>query len=123
MVEDSYNSKSETWGHRLFKIKRISISKSSKISHGSEFLRFFGLMFMGVGFLSFFITKKRQSLHDLVSKSVVVDFHCQGTKSWSNGNKYVGDLKDGMMHGVGVFTFSDGETFEGLWENDESINN
>jgi len=113
----------ETWGHRLFKIKRISISESSKISLGTEFLRFFGLIFIGVGFLSFFLTKKRQCLHDLISGSVVVGFHCQGTKTWSNGNKYVGELNDGMMHGVGVFTFSDGEKLEGSWENDESIEN
>jgi len=113
----------ETWGHRLFKIKRLGIFKSSKISLGTEFLRFFGFVIMGVGLLPFFITKNRQCLHDLISKTVVVDINCKGSKTWPNGDKYVGELKDGMMHGIGVFTFSDGETFEGLWENDESINN
>tara|TARA_B100000586_G_scaffold154524_1_gene112404 strand:- start:123 stop:389 length:267 start_codon:yes stop_codon:yes gene_type:complete len=32
----------------------------------------------------------------------------QGTQTWSDGSKYVGEWKDGKYHGQGTFTSSDG---------------
>lgn len=40
----------------------------------------------------------------------------QGTYTFSNGSKYVGQWKDGMMNGQGTYTFYDGYIYEGLWE-------
>ena len=41
----------------------------------------------------------------------------QGTFTRANGNKYVGELMDNKMHGQGTFTFTDGTIGRGLWEN------
>ena len=30
--------------------------------------------------------------------------------------KYVGDVKDGLMHGKGTYTYKDGSIFKGSWE-------
>jgi hypothetical protein len=33
----------------------------------------------------------------------------QGTLTFTNGNKYVGEFKNDKFHGQGTFTFADGE--------------
>ena len=40
-----------------------------------------------------------------------------GTKKWPNGDKYVGEWKDGKTHGVGTLTWSDGTKYAGDWKN------
>ena len=47
--------------------------------------------------------------------------HGQGTYTWADGDKYVGEYKDGLMHGQGTYTYSDGTIEKGLWENDEFL--
>jgi len=39
--------------------------------------------------------------------------NCQGTLTWANGNKYVGEYKDGRFHGQGTFTWSAGGKYVG----------
>jgi hypothetical protein len=43
--------------------------------------------------------------------------NCQGTRTWSNGDKYVGEYWDNNAHGQGTFTQSNGQINEGIWEN------
>ena len=65
----------ETWGHRAFKIKRIGILKPSKISLGTEFLRFFGFVIMGAGLLPFFITKNRHATKGATNVTIIVSIN------------------------------------------------
>ena len=44
---------------------------------------------------------------------------CFGTWEWDNGDKYVGEYKDGKFNGQGTFTFADGRKDIGEWENDK----
>jgi len=37
----------------------------------------------------------------------------QGTYTWSNGNKYVGEFKNGKQHGQGIFTTPSGNKYVG----------
>ena len=42
------------------------------------------------------------------------------TETYSNGDKYVGDIKNGMRHGVGTYYWiSHGETYKGKWKKDQ----
>lgn len=41
----------------------------------------------------------------------------QGTCVFSNGGKYVGEFKDGRLHGKGIFYFADGNKYIGNWDN------
>jgi len=38
-----------------------------------------------------------------------------------SGDKYVGEYKNGKMHGLGTFTFSDGRKNSGQWKNGEYV--
>ena len=38
-----------------------------------------------------------------------------------NGDKYVGEYKDGYRSGQGTYTMADGTVYKGLWENDEFL--
>ena len=47
--------------------------------------------------------------------------HGQGTHVWgpsakSAGDKYVGEWRDGKNHGQGTYTFTDGRVMEGIWK-------
>ena len=35
---------------------------------------------------------------------------------YASGNKYVGEWKDGIMHGHGTFTYSNGDKYVGEWK-------
>ena len=41
--------------------------------------------------------------------------HGNGTYTSANGDKYVGEWKDDKYHGKGTFTFPDGSRYEGPW--------
>ena len=44
------------------------------------------------------------------------------TFTWSDGDKYVGEYKDGKEHGQGTYTFHDGRKYVGEWKNKEKWN-
>ena len=44
---------------------------------------------------------------------------CVGTYTYANGDKYVGEHRDGKAHGHGTYTFSDGEKYIGEYRDDE----
>jgi hypothetical protein len=39
--------------------------------------------------------------------------NCWGTATWAGGEKYVGEFKDGNVHGRGTFTWANGEKYVG----------
>jgi hypothetical protein len=43
--------------------------------------------------------------------------HGQGTYTWPSGSKYVGEYKDGTRHGQGTYTYADGRKYIGEHEN------
>ncbi len=45
-------------------------------------------------------------------------FRGQGTFTSTNGDKYVGEYKDNKRNGQGTFTFASGSKWVGEWEND-----
>ena len=47
--------------------------------------------------------------------------NCFGTYTWRDGDKYVGEYKDGKRHGQGTFTFVDGTRDAGFYMNDEYV--
>ena len=42
--------------------------------------------------------------------------------TYSNGDKFVGEYKDGERNGQGTYTFLDGTVYEGEWKNGEYSN-
>jgi len=44
-----------------------------------------------------------------------------GTYAFASGNKYVGEFKDGKLHGQGTKTFADGRVNNGIWKNGELV--
>ena len=42
--------------------------------------------------------------------------HGQGTFTWGNGDKYVGKYQDGKRHGQGTITWADGSKYVGEWK-------
>ena len=45
--------------------------------------------------------------------------NCYGTLNFSDGHKYVGEWKNGKIHGQGSFTYADGANYVGEWKNDK----
>lgn len=41
-----------------------------------------------------------------------------GTIHYSNGDKYVGDFKDGLKSGIGIYTWKSGAYYVGTWKKD-----
>jgi hypothetical protein len=41
---------------------------------------------------------------------------CNGTLTWSEGDKYVGEYKDGKGHGQGTYTWASGSKYVGEWK-------
>ena len=39
--------------------------------------------------------------------------NCEGTYTYANGDKYVGEWKDGNKHGQGTYTYADGDKYVG----------
>jgi len=42
--------------------------------------------------------------------------HGQGAMTYANGDKYTGQFKDNKIHGKGTYTWADGEEYTGQWE-------
>jgi len=42
-----------------------------------------------------------------------------GTYIWPNGNKYMGEWKNGKPNGKGIFIWPEGDTYVGEWNNDK----
>jgi len=40
----------------------------------------------------------------------------QGTHTYPDGSKYVGEFRDGKRHGQGTYTFQEGDTYVGEWK-------
>ena len=47
--------------------------------------------------------------------------HGQGTYTWADGKKYVGEFKDDKRHGQGTWTQADGTVIKGSWINGKSV--
>ncbi len=45
--------------------------------------------------------------------------HGLGTYTWANGNRYEGEFVDGERTGLGTYTWADGERYEGEWRDGE----
>ena len=45
----------------------------------------------------------------------------QGTFTWADGSKYVGEFKDGKRNGQGTFTLPNGDKLAGEWKDDKKI--
>ena len=45
--------------------------------------------------------------------------HGQGTYTWSNGDEYVGEWKNGKISGQGTYTFADGSQYAGEFKDDK----
>ncbi len=43
--------------------------------------------------------------------------NCFGTYTFASGSKYVGEWKDGLMHGQGTFTLANGDQYVGGFRN------
>jgi hypothetical protein len=43
----------------------------------------------------------------------------EGAMTWSDGRKYIGEFRDGKMHGLGKMTYADGKVEEGVWKQDQ----
>ena len=44
--------------------------------------------------------------------------NCFGTHTFGNGNKYVGEYRDGKFNGQGVYTTANGDKYVGEWRDD-----
>ena len=67
---------------------------------------FLGLMFCNVGFA------------ECIKGDCINGY---GTYTYANGNKYVGEYKDGKRNGLGTYTFANGTVDKGIWKNNKLI--
>jgi len=66
--------------------------------------------------------EKENNTEDSLSKEIIEEmiedgYTGKGTATHSNGNKYVGEWKDGKFNGQGALTF-DGGQYVGEWKDD-----
>ena len=71
--------------------------------------------------LLFSITTNAYALPDCPSDTSKLWDKCFGTINFNNGDKYVGEFKDGYYHGQGTYTYADGEQQDGYYLNDKYI--
>ncbi|MEN1760237.1 dynamin family protein [Anoxynatronum sibiricum] len=48
-------------------------------------------------------------------------FHGQGTYTWDDGRKYIGEFFEGKRHGQGTYTLADGTIESGIWHEGELV--
>ena len=46
-------------------------------------------------------------------------FDCSGSYTFENGDQYVGEFRGGKKHGLGIYTFANGNKKEGIWIKDK----
>ena len=46
-------------------------------------------------------------------------YNGQGVKTYTNGDKYDGDLKDDLPNGRGVITYASGNKYDGEWKDNQ----
>ena len=66
----------------------------------------------------------REHLHILMVASMRCEWkedkkHGQGTLTWSDGGKYVGEFKEDKKHGHGILTWPNGDKYVGEWKEDK----
>ncbi len=44
-----------------------------------------------------------------------------GTFTWADGQKYVGEWKEDQYHGQGIHYYGDGRSDKGIWKNNELV--
>ena len=49
--------------------------------------------------------------------------HGEGTATYANGGKYIGQYKDSKMHGKGTFTFANGNKYVGEFKDGKYVTN
>ena len=48
--------------------------------------------------------------------------NCEGTETHPDGEKYIGEFKDGKVHGKGTMTYFDSKReVSGIWKNGEFV--
>ena len=71
------------------------------------------------------LTQTQQVTESTLSECKETNFHwwtyCKGTYTWSDGDKYVGEWKEGKQHGQGTYTYTDGRVTKGIWEKGELV--
>ena len=45
----------------------------------------------------------------------------EGTMTYADGSKYVGQWKDGMRNGQGTMTYADGRVEKGIWKDGKLV--
>jgi hypothetical protein len=70
-----------------------------------------------IALLALLLTTTAHALPDCPKTGVY--HNCYGTYTYSSGNKYVGEFKDGMPHGQGTLTLSNGTKKTGIWADGE----
>ncbi len=70
----------------------------------------------------------RICMPNIISQSGIVvgqefdDKYCgKGTCNWEDGSQYVGEWRNGRMHGRGSYTACDGDVLEGIFLNGSYI--
>ena len=100
-------------GHNIYNCKNCmyyvgSWSKNKKSGKGTCYDKFGNLIYYGE-----FKDDKPVDDYPMTDKYKSYKFECI---EYDNGNKYVGETKDGKRHGYGIFLWTDGSSWYGRWE-------
>ena len=111
-----------SWGVALSKelsVRKVALFKPATAT-GSVLLRFklpFGVMKNLLRFIAFFLmvggAHAQINLPACRGSDVSKWNKCVGTATFTSGNKYAGDYKDGKRNGFGVYTFTNGNKYVG----------